>query len=101
MPRSSCCTKLTSQLTLFHATEKRYTLILKDSLLPRNPDNGREQSTISYEYDFHVDSAESTQTTKLFVPWSQLKATYRGREKRDVPKINLQGVRRVSFMMRR
>jgi hypothetical protein len=30
---------------------KKYTLTLKDELLPKSPD-GREQSTISWEYDF-------------------------------------------------
>ena len=34
--------------------EKRYTLILKDTLLSRDPDTGREQATISWECDFDL-----------------------------------------------
>lgn len=34
---------------------KKYTLTLKDEILPLMPD-GREQSTISYEYDFESQS---------------------------------------------
>lgn len=76
---------------------KRYTLILKDALLPPNPDDGREQSTVSYEYDFTARGAPLT----VFVPWAAFKPTYRGREKKDAPDINLRSVRRISLMMRR
>lgn len=81
---------------------KQYTLILKDELLPPNPDDGREQSTISYEYDFRVEASSSTaKPTKLFIPWSGLKATYRGREKKDAPPLKRSAVKRISLMMRR
>ncbi|KAI9759046.1 MAG: hypothetical protein M4579_002635 [Chaenotheca gracillima] len=80
---------------------KQYTLILKDEILPKNPNNGREQASISYEYDFKREIPEgSQQTVKVFIPWSDLKATYRGREKKDAPKLNVHNVRRVSLMMR-
>ncbi|CAO2650424.1 Nn.00g017160.m01.CDS01 [Neocucurbitaria sp. VM-36] len=74
---------------------KRYTLTLKDEILPPNPENGREQSTISYEYDFSSSSAEG-----LFVPWRALKATYRGKEKDDAKPLDTTNVKRFSLMMR-
>ena len=81
---------------------KRYTFILKDDILPKDPDTGREQSAISYEYDFSPSSsgARSSDST-IFIPWSSLKATYRGREKEDAPKLELDSVKRFSIMMRR
>lgn len=58
-------------------------------------DDGREQSTISYEYDFSAAGNYS-----VFVPWSELKPTYRGKEKNDAPPLNTKSVKRWSFMMR-
>ena len=79
---------------------KRYTLILKDTLPPPRSQDGRDQSTPSYEYDFCVgDSA--TARAELFIPWHSFKATYRGREKKDAPTIDVKSVKRVSVMMRR
>ncbi|KAJ4367373.1 hypothetical protein N0V83_006955 [Neocucurbitaria cava] len=75
---------------------KRYTLTLKDEILPPNPENGREQSTISYEYEFSSSSAEG-----LFVPWHALKATYRGKEKDGAEPLDTKNVKRFSVMMRR
>jgi hypothetical protein len=42
------------QLLITEADAKRYTFILKDQLLPPDPETGREQSTISYGYDFQI-----------------------------------------------
>ncbi|KAI9845328.1 MAG: hypothetical protein M1837_004950 [Sclerophora amabilis] len=81
--------------------DKQFTLILKDELLPRNPEDGREQSTISYEYDFKPEEIrKSVSSVKLFIPWDHLKATYRGREKKDAPTLNKSDIKRVSLMMR-
>ncbi|KAI9722354.1 MAG: hypothetical protein M1812_001826 [Candelaria pacifica] len=89
------------ELDLVKADEKQYTLILKDELLPPNPDNGREQSTISYEYDFRFGaSSAKDKSTKLFVPWSDFKATYRGREQEDAPSLERSTIKRFSLMMR-
>lgn len=84
------------------ADGKRYTLILKDTLLSRNPDNGREQATISYEYDFDTSSskANSNHASTTFVPWTEFKPTYRGKEKKDAAKLDTSSVKRVSIMMR-
>jgi hypothetical protein len=75
---------------------KKYTLILKDELLPKSP-NGREQSTVSWEYDFKGDQNGA----KVFVHWNDFKATYRGREKKDAKPLDLKHVKRISLMMRR
>ncbi|KAI4760823.1 CIA30-domain-containing protein [Aureobasidium sp. EXF-3400] len=82
--------------------DKRYTFILKDELLPRNPDNGREQATISWEYDFKPCFGERSleKGGLVFVPWSGLKPTYRGKEKEHADPINLKTIKRMSIMMR-
>jgi len=88
----------TSQLThIMQKKAKRYTFILKDEILAHRPD-GREQSGISYEYEFH---AEKDKKSVVRIPWGQLKATYRGREKKDVEPLDLKRVKRFSLMMRR
>ena len=73
---------------------KRYTFVLKDEILPLM-DDGREQSTISYEYDFSASGNYS-----VFIPWTELKPTYRGKEKEDAPPLNTKSIKRWSFMMR-
>ncbi|KAH9210545.1 complex I intermediate-associated protein 30-domain-containing protein [Leptodontidium sp. 2 PMI_412] len=82
-------------LDIAKSDEKQYALTLKDELLPKSPD-GREQSTISWEYDFKVDSDGG----KVYVHWDDFKATYRGREKKDAKPLDLKHVKRISFMMR-
>ncbi|KAI0408419.1 NADH:ubiquinone oxidoreductase intermediate-associated protein 30 [Xylaria palmicola] len=72
---------------------KMYTLIVKDEILPRRPD-GREQSTVSWEYDFTGDEAE------LDIPWRELKPTYRGKPKPDAKPLDLANIKRMSIMMR-
>ena len=81
---------------------------MKDEILSRNPGNGREQATISYEYDFvvpkHVLSqkgGKDVPRTHVFIPWAHLKPTYRGKEKKDAQPLNLKSIRRMSIMMRR
>jgi hypothetical protein len=80
-------------LRLGRVDDKKYTLTLKDSVLPTLPD-GREQSSISWEYDFAANSTEA------FVPWGDFKPTYRGRPKPDAEPLDLQNVKRISFMCR-
>ena len=57
--------------------------------------DGREQSTISYEYDFSSSSKK-----ELFVPWHAMKPTYRGKEKTDAEKLDTKSMKRFSIMMR-
>jgi hypothetical protein len=47
-------------------------------------------------YDFTDSGAEG-----LYVPWSALKPTYRGKPKSDAGKLDLKNVRRFSIMSRR
>lgn len=84
---------------------KKYTFILKDNLLDRNPENGREQATISWEYDFEVlqtiGADEKAKTESVFIPWSNLRPTYRGKQKNDADPLDLKSIKRMSIMMRR
>jgi len=73
---------------------KKYTLTLKDHLVMTD---GREQSTISYEYVLNTASENGL----LFVPWHVFKPTYRGKEKKDAKPLNTKNVKRWSLMMRR
>ncbi|KAL4805770.1 complex I intermediate-associated protein 30-domain-containing protein [Aspergillus unguis] len=72
--------------------QKQYTLTLKDEILPKRPD-GREQSTVSWEFDF-------TPRGKVSVKWDDLKPTYRGKEVKDAKPLDLENVKRMSLMMR-
>ncbi|KAF7155957.1 hypothetical protein CNMCM6106_007869 [Aspergillus hiratsukae] len=73
---------------------KVYTLILKDKLLPRRPD-GRERSTISWEYNFRP-----AEKAVVRVKLGDLRATYRGREVEDAEPLDLKNVKRISIMIR-
>jgi hypothetical protein len=89
------------RIDLGKSDSKRYTFILKDEILPQSP-GGREQSTISYEYDFTVsEDTAMAESSFIYMPWKDLKPTYRGKEKKDAPKLNKKDVKRVSIMMRR
>ncbi|CZT00117.1 uncharacterized protein RAG0_08266 [Rhynchosporium agropyri] len=83
-------------LDITKSDEKHYTLTLKDALLPPSSD-GREQSSVSWEYDFEVESGGK----KVYVYWDDFKATYRGREQPDAKPLDLKQIKRISFMMRR
>lgn len=86
-------------LTLATTDGKRYTLILKNDVLPRRPD-GREQSSVSWEYDFAP--APSAVPTTLFIAWRDFRPTYRGRPVDALPLPVLDTARVASFtvMMR-
>jgi len=84
-------------------TAKKYTFVIKDDFQPRRPD-GREQSTVSWEYDFQHGGgsaeAEISKTT-LTIPWSAFEPSFRGKPKPDSPPLNTKQIRRFSFLMRR
>ena len=83
---------------------KKYTFIFKDELLPPDPENGREQSTISWEFDLVVPAQSSSKQenlVKIFIPWEGFTPTYRGKERKDVEDPDLKSIRRFSIMMRR
>ena len=81
-----------------------YTLILKDEERKEKRDDGREQSSLSWEYDFRVPSsagsAKPTEETHFWIPWSEFKPTFRGREKKDAGPLKTGSVTRFSIMMR-
>jgi len=76
-------------------------LILKDELLPKKPENGREQATISYEYDFQSSVHHVENGTTEDIPWAKFKPTYRGKEKKDAAPLDPSNIKRISIMMRR
>lgn len=89
---------------------QKYTIILKDSLLPADPDSGREQATISWEYDFSLPSKQSiisrndessaSSDTSILIPFSKLQATYRGKVQKDAKPILTGSIKRFSIMNR-
>jgi hypothetical protein len=85
-------------LNVGKADGRRYSFILKDDLLPRSS-NGREQSTVSWEYDF--TSSKSGEEAEILIKWEDLKPTYRGREEKDAKPLDLKNIKRFSIMMRR
>ncbi|KAK7703603.1 hypothetical protein SLS64_008916 [Diaporthe eres] len=96
-------------LDVARADDRKYTLTLKDEVLPRRPD-GRDQSTVSWEYDFVVGDGKggtaagggsTAGSTRLVIPFEEFKPTYRGKPKPDAEPLDLKNVKRVSFMMRR
>lgn len=89
------------ELCITKGDQKRYTFNLKDELLDKNPENGREQASVSYEFDFRLSDAQAqAESTTIYIPFVDLKATYRGREKEDADPINTKSVKRFSLMMR-
>lgn len=84
--------------------DKRYTFILKDTILPKSAD-GREQSTISWEYDFTCDDEEVRQLTtsvrSIAISWNAFKPTYRGKAVAETTPLAKANIKRISIMMRR
>ena len=93
-----------------------YTLILKDGETPGKRDDGREKAVISWEVEFRAgqkkeseeegDGSETSRkgksvSTRVWVPWEDFKATFRGKEKKDAGELKTGEVRRVGVMMRR
>lgn len=82
------------RLKIENGDGKKYTVIIKDEILAQRPD-GREQSTVSWEYDFPGTRSE------LHIRWLDLKPTYRGKPKPDAKPLDLTSIKRISIMMRR
>ena len=89
---------------------KVYTLILKDEEAAGKREDGREKAGINWEVDFEVgeEGAEGGEkdgddggVTRIWVPWAEFKATYRGKEKKDAGELKNGEVRRIGLMMRR
>ena len=90
------------QVEVIKGLEKTYTLIVKDEVPQTRRDDGREFSSVNWEYDFKIGdgSVGNEQTVKVWVPWSGFKATYRGREKKDAEPLKKADIRRFSLMTR-
>ncbi|OLN85150.1 Uncharacterized protein C9E9.15-like protein 2, partial [Colletotrichum chlorophyti] len=80
-------------IRVLKSDSKKYTLTIKDEILPPRED-GRDQSTISWEYDFVPEAGD------VKILWDDLKPTYRGRPKPEAKPLDVSSIKRISFMMR-
>ena len=94
-----------------------YTFILKDEETSGKRDDGREKAGISWEVEFRAGQREEGEKedgdgsetikkeksalTRVWVPWKDFKATYRGKEQKDAGELKTGEVKRVGIMMRR
>ena len=79
----------------------QYTFILKDTLLNQS-ENGREEASVSYEYNFSAPYPFSTGSAMtLRAPWSAFQPTFRGKLKKDAEPLKKDSVKRLSIMIRR
>lgn len=92
---------------LSRTDDRMYTLVLKDTVLPKRPD-GREQSSISWEIGFSVaapgtatSSPEGGDAGQVQLLFRDFKATYRGKpvDEPEAP-LDLGGIKRVALMVR-
>ncbi|KAJ3537445.1 hypothetical protein NM208_g6304 [Fusarium decemcellulare] len=81
---------------------KKYSFNLKDTVLPDV--DGREQATISWEYDFQLPATYSSQASdsveSVIVKFSDLQPTYRGTVQNDTAPLDLSSIKRVNIMIR-
>lgn len=82
---------------------KVYTLILKDEEPAGKREDGRKQAGVNWEVDLQVEeeAGEGEEKETFWVPWANLKATSRGKEKKDAGVLKKGEVRRIGIMMRR
>ncbi|KAF6822093.1 complex I intermediate-associated protein 30 [Colletotrichum plurivorum] len=80
-------------IKVLEGDSKKYTLTIKDEIPPPRED-GRDQSSISWEYDFVCHTGE------VKIPWGNFRATYRGKAKPDANPLDLSNIKRIGFMMR-
>jgi hypothetical protein len=85
-------------LDIATSDQKRYTFVLKDTILPKRPD-GREQSSVSWEHEFQCPGYNGS--GRVVMNLKDFKPTYRGRPHPDAEPLNLRSIKRVSVMMRR
>ncbi|KAI1374487.1 NADH:ubiquinone oxidoreductase complex I intermediate-associated protein 30 [Hypoxylon crocopeplum] len=72
---------------------KKYTLVIKDDI-PAKRSDGRDESTVSWEYDFVPAGNEVT------VSWEDFRPMYRGKPKEDAEPLRQDHIKRISIMMR-
>lgn len=83
---------------------KFYTIVLKDELTQPDPTTGREQATISWEYDFAIgvpSDAYGSEGLQIRALWCDFKPTYRGKPVKNGATLDIRNVKQMSLMMRR
>ena len=89
---------------------KIYTLILKDEEAAGGKrEDGRERAGVNWEVDFKLGGEDGDGDgdevgeggAKIWIPWEEFKATFRGKEKEDAGALKRGQVRRIGLMMRR
>ncbi|KAG0143461.1 hypothetical protein CROQUDRAFT_661165 [Cronartium quercuum f. sp. fusiforme G11] len=88
-------------------TIRNFTFVLKNEATVRGPD-GKQQSTISYEFDFSLPVANSDidhlpaldRRLEISIPFVELRPTYRGRPQNDAKKFNSSHITELSIMCR-
>jgi len=85
------------QVEVVKGDGKKYTLIAKDEVPAEKREDGREKSSVNWEYDFVAGVDKST----IWVPWSSFKAVYRGVEKPDAAPLKIGEIQRIALMFRR
>lgn len=86
---------------------KTYTLNIKDTVAPLV--GGREQATVSWEWDFQIPSEDSAAVvvsaagnyTQSTVKFGDLVPTFQGTVQTGIAPLNLTSIKRVNFMIRR
>ena len=96
------------ELEIGKSDGKMYTFILKDEEQAEKREDGREKAGVSWEVEFCADDGENKdekeggiEGTKIWFPWSEFKATYRGKEKKDAGELKTGEIRKIGIMMRR
>lgn len=84
------------ELDIISSDNKLYTFSVTDELAKRRPD-GREQSSLVWEYDFRTTATNS----KVRIPWGELKPTYRGKPVENARRLDVSQVKRFRIMARR
>ena len=88
---------------------KAYTFIVRDEVQRGKRKDGRDKAGISWEVEFAAPgdgedqkgSEEGMRGEVIWVPWTALKATYRGKEIDKPGKLKVDRIRRLGIMMRR
>ena len=85
------------EIAFAQGDDKVYTFILRDDEIVEKREDGREQAGINWEVELQAPVGGGT----VWKPWKDFKATYRGKEKKDVGSLRIEHVRRMGIMMRR
>ncbi|KAM5374751.1 hypothetical protein ACJZ2D_006395 [Fusarium nematophilum] len=82
---------------------KKYSFNLKDTVLPPTED-GREQATISWEFDFQLPATDASQKAgsldRVVIKFADLVPTFRGTVQNDTEPLDLANIKRVNIMIR-